>query len=375
MLVAPTSKTIVFRCDAALFMGNGHLVRCLTLAKAYANVGFKSAFVCRNFDGHLGHVIKKDGHDLWLLPEPSTKTLASIASGGSYRHWLGADFEKDAEQTRAIIDKIGAARVVVDHYAIDEKWSKLAVPNGTPVLVIDDLANRKHVCDVLLDQNLGRQANDYDGLVPASSLRLIGPKYSVLKPEFARNRQASLARRADPELHNILVSMGGVDADNVTAQVFETLKDVMLPKGTKITAVLGPSAPHLHSVQTLAETMPYPCGVLKDVTDMASLMASSDLAIGAMGATSWERCCVGLPTLALSIADNQHGAALALEASGAGLLLGNSNDREWTEKLRFGIEKAKDPRILSSWSKCAATVCDGAGTERIIANLMPEFFE
>lgn len=350
-------------------------MRCLTLANAYADIGVKCAFVCRNFVGHLGHAIKSHGHDLWLLPEPSLESLALINSDESYVHWLGAELEEDARQTGAIIKQIGAARVVVDHYAIDERWSKIAVPNSIPILVIDDLANRPHVCDILLDQNLGRKAKDYDALVGAQCLRLIGPDYALLQPKFGQIRAASLARRAQPVLRSILVSMGGVDADNVTSQVFHTLRDIALPKGAEITAVLGPSAPHLHSVQKLAETMPHPAQVLKNVTDMASLMASADLAIGAMGATSWERCCVGLPTLALSIAKNQRDAALALEASGSGLLLGHSNNSGWTEQLQLGIEKAKDARVLSSWSKCAATVCDGAGTERVIANLVPEPFE
>tara|TARA_R110002033_G_scaffold73643_4_gene125008 strand:- start:745 stop:1878 length:1134 start_codon:yes stop_codon:yes gene_type:complete len=374
-LVTPSLQSVVFRCDAALFIGNGHVMRCLTLADAIAAMGIKCSFICREFEGHLGPTIIQRGHDLRLLPKPTSEAMARIEDYGPYAGWLGTSIEQDAAQTATIVKETGANRVITDHYAINADWHSMAVPAGIPIFAIDDLANRTHACDILLDQNLGRKEEDYAGLVDPSTISLIGPKYALLKPEFAEKRAASLLRRRSSTLRKILVSMGGVDADDATSRVINTLNHAELPIETEITVVLGPSAPHKEAVRQRAATMPYPTEFKENVSDMASLMASADLAIGAMGSTAWERCCLGLPILALAIAENQNSAALALEATGAGLLLGDLSDSKWSKRLEAGLEQAQIPEILEYWSRSAANVCDGRGTQRILAHIIPELVQ
>ena len=181
--------------------------------------------------------------------------------------------------------------LVMDHYALDARWMRAACPAGTRRMVIDDLADRPHDCDLLLDQNLGHIASDYDGLVPDSCTRLMGPRYALLRPEFAERRAAALAARADRGLQTLMISMGGIDAPDATSTVLGALRDAPLPLGLRISVIMGARAPALETVRALAQSMPRPTEVAVDVDDMAARMAAADLAIGAGGGTTWERCC------------------------------------------------------------------------------------
>jgi UDP-2,4-diacetamido-2,4,6-trideoxy-beta-L-altropyranose hydrolase len=198
----------------------------------------------------------------------------------------------DAIQTKEAIGDIGADWLIVDHYALDFRWEAHLRSCCRHIMAIDDLADRKQDCDLLLDQNLGRVPAEYDGLVPSVSKILTGPKYSLLRPEFAALRSQSLARRDVPQLRNLLITMGGVDKDNTTGKVLNALKRCALLETCHITVVMGPHAPWLSQVRTQAAQMPWHTDVLVNAEDMARLMSDSDLAIGAAGTTSWERCCL-----------------------------------------------------------------------------------
>jgi len=203
-------------------------------------------------------------------------------------------------------------------------------------MVIDDLADRPHDCDLLLDQSLGREAADYAGLLPPAATPLIGPGYALLRPEFARLRAASLARRERPVLRKLLVTMGGVDKDNATGRVLDALASCTLPDAVEITVVMGPQAPWLSEVRAQAAAMPVPTKVLVGVRDMAALMAESDLAIGGGGMTSIERCVLGLPTIIVIQAENQIRQAKDLERAGAAVIY----DRHSPSGLPSGREMA-----------------------------------
>jgi len=231
-------------------------------------------------------------------------------------------------------------------------------------MVIDDLADRAHDCDLLLDQNLGRSAADYAAHVPPACKMLIGPRYALLRPEFAALRPQSLARRAQPELKHLLITMGGVDKDNATSRVLEALRTCDLPQHCHITVVMGPHAPWLEEVRRLAATMPWATEVLVNIRDMAVLMAKSDVAIGAAGSTSWERCALGLPTVQLILADNQREAGAALAATGAVEILAATET--FTTDLSYLIRHIKEGSArLKSLSERAAVICDGNGTATV----------
>lgn len=359
---------IAFRCDASAVIGSGHVMRCLTLAKALVDRGARCSFLCRDLPGHMMGRIAAEGHGVHNLRAPQVQGDGHTADG-DYAAWLGVSTDADAIECRAIFDTIRPDRVVVDHYALDAVWEGAAC-QGIPVMAIDDLANRPHRCDILLDQNLGRQASDYDRLVPEGAQRFIGPANALLRPEFAATRAGSLARRAGlaAPMH-MMIFMGGMDRDNSTGALLDTLAQHAWPDGFRLTVVMGRSAPHLEAVKTRAQSMPVPTDVRVNVRDMASLLAQTDLAIGAAGGSAWERCCLGVPTLLLTLADNQRPAARALKAQGAALLVGDLRDHGWRDSLVTGFERLSVPGSLQGMSEAAAGITDGTGAERVAENI------
>jgi UDP-2,4-diacetamido-2,4,6-trideoxy-beta-L-altropyranose hydrolase len=233
-------------------------------------------------------------------------------------------------------------------------------------MVIDDLADRPHDADLLLDQNLGRAAHDYDGLLALGTHTLIGPQYALLRPEFAQWRGYSLQRREQAQLTQLLISMGGVDKDNVTGRVLQVLQSCKLPEDLRITVVMGPHAPWLDEVRALSARMLWPTQVLVGVSNMAHLMAESDLAIGAAGSTSWERCCLGLPTLMLVLAKNQNTSASALHEAHAAVVV------RCVDKIKNSVFDLVDQDLflvkLKSMSRAGASITDGRGAS-MVANL------
>jgi UDP-2,4-diacetamido-2,4,6-trideoxy-beta-L-altropyranose hydrolase len=230
-------------------------------------------------------------------------------------------------------------------------------------MVIDDLADRPHLCDLLLDQTFGRDPEDYRAWVPTDCKLLCGSQYALLRPEFAALRPSSLQRRAQPRLRQLLVTMGGVDKDNATGQVLDALHSCALPADCEITVVMGPQAPWLETVRQQAQDMPWPTKVLAGVSEMARLMADSDLAIGAAGATSWERCCLGLPTAMVVLANNQRHAARLLEQAQAVRMLDLEIDfqHDLTELIS---QINNNDNYLRQLCECSSGVSDGKGCER-----------
>jgi UDP-2,4-diacetamido-2,4,6-trideoxy-beta-L-altropyranose hydrolase len=252
---------------------------------------------------------------------------------------------------------------VVDHYALDRRWEQALRPHTRRLMAIDDLADRPHDCDLLLDQNLGRQAEDYGGLLSSHAQAMIGPGYALLRPEFAQWREYSLQRRTQPQLKNLLITMGGVDQTNATGQVLEALSQYELPIDLRITVVMGSSAPWRAQVNAQAAAMPRPTQVLSGVSNMAQLMAESDLCIGAAGSTSWERCCLGLPALQLVLAANQAKINEALEQAKSVFAVQLENLEAELPSLFAQLIR---PAVLCGLSKNAAVVCDGQGATKTV---------
>lgn len=353
---------IAFRTDASVQIGTGHVMRCLTLADALSAQGAECMFICRPHTGHLLDLITQRGHKAVALP--GLPAEAADANGDTaHAHWLGTDWISDAADTRQALGIETVDWLVADHYALDRRWEQTLRPNCQRLMVIDDLADRSHDCDLLLDQSLGRTAEDYSGLTPGNATRLIGPQYALLRPEFAQLRSASLARRAQPQLKRLLITMGGVDKDNATGQVLDALKACPLPKGLEITVVMGPHALWLPQVQVQARQMPWSTQVLAGVSNMAQLMTDSDLAIGAAGGTASERCCLGLPSLILVLANNQQAGAIALQKLGAGLVM-NGVERI-TDLLQDASVESVMSTLLTDLGQAAQQVTDGLGATRV----------
>jgi len=330
-------------------------MRCLTLARALAEQGARCDFICRAHEGHLIDLIREQGFAVHVLP--LVCSLNALADGTAHAPWLGANQAQDAQACEPVLEALQPAWLVVDHYALDACWEQALVHAYEKLMVIDDLADRPHVATVLLDQTLGRDPAEYQAQVPSDCTLLCGSQFALLRPEFAALRPASLQRRSTPALRQLLITMGGVDKDNATGRVLDALTKCSLPADCKVLVVMGPHAPHAARLQAQAPTLPWPTHVLGGVSNMAQLMADSDLAIGAAGATAWERCCLGLPSLMLVLAENQRGLAQALAKAGAAQV----------------IEPPDLPRMdfsaLLSMGPNGAALVDGEGVVRVVRSL------
>lgn len=351
---------VMFRVDASLEMGSGHVMRCLTLANALKERGSVCEFLCREHSGNLIGLIRDRGFPVFNLGA----TCSDVSAGAQYLQWLGATQESDASACKSALGDKQYDWMIVDHYSIDYRWQELLKFHYSSLAVIDDLANRSHCCDVLLDQTYGRPRSDYEALVPDGCEILTGSEYALLRPDFSRLREISLERRKNSGLKRILISLGGVDSNNVTERVLDGLCESPLPRDSEIVVVMGTTAPWLDAVRQRAARMPWSTSVLVSVSDMASQMCAADLAIGAAGSTSWERCCLGLPTLMLILADNQRYAASLLSSAGAAHLL--SSEEQLGDQLSQCMERAlSDPGFLNNMSTAASGITDGAGASKV----------
>lgn len=352
----------VFRVDSSLKMGTGHVMRCLTLANSLKNKTIKIDFVCRDLSGSLVQYIEQQGFTVHVLER--FENLPSPEGNLFHRDWLETTQKQDAYQTKPILEKLKPDWLIVDHYALDIEWQQLLNVYYKKIMVIDDLTDRQHSCDLLLDQNFGSEEDKYRKLTPASCEILCGSYYALLRPEFSKLRIQSLSRRSrkDYKINKILITFGGVDPDNFTGKVLKKLAECSISKNTEVIVIMGHKAPNIQQVRDLANMLPYTVEIKNGVSNIAELMVSADLAIGAAGATSWERCCLGLPTIQMVIAENQQIIADKLSKYNAIKLL------EDITELPNLINSAQN--WLTEVSNKASEVCDGHGVDRVIERLI-----
>jgi len=346
---------VVFRVDASLQMGTGHMMRCLALAQVLEENGENVKFICRKHEGSLIDKNRSSGfnvHELEVLEE------IKVDNKLAYSHWLGATQQQDADDCIDILRTEKTDWLIVDHYALDEQWQKRIRPYCKKLMVIDDLADRKHQCDVLLDQTFGRQQKDYLALTPEGCELLLGSQYALLRPEFSKWREYSLERRSKPVFKQLLINMGGVDVDNVTEKILDELRTCNLPNDINITVVMGGSAPHLEDIKSKANALPDKIEVKVDVDNMAEIMANADIAIGAAGSTTWERCCLGLPTIQIVVADNQINIARNLDSINIIQLIDS------TYQLARSIDNIS--QSISKMSLASSSIVDGKGSTRVV---------
>lgn len=299
---------IIIRTDSSLTLGTGHLFRCLTLADALHRSGASILFLCRDLPGNLADWAARAGHAVRFLPP-------------SHFHRYRNHQENDARETAKIIEetKSGIDWLIVDHYALDRRWERFMRPHIRKIMVIDDLADRAHDCDILLDQNYsGNSVNRHEGLVPDHCRMLLGPRYALLRPEFLLARKH--IRERDGMVRRILVFFGGSDITNETSKALEAVRSLNRPD-IITDVIVGRGNPHQEQIRRACSGMRnsnFHC----QVDNMAEMMVKADLAIGAVGTSTYERCYLGLPAITLVIAENQSSNAVEVSKAGAILNLG-----------------------------------------------------
>lgn len=364
------SLRVAFRTDASIQIGTGHVMRCLTLADALVEQGAECVFVSREHEGNLNGLIAARGHQVLALPTAASSFSYHKEDAPPHGHWLGTDWGRDAEQTLQALGEIEWDWLVVDHYGVDARWETALRPACRDLMIIDDLADRSHDCDLLLDQNLGRARADYLELISQDCVLLSGPNYALLRPEFLAFREVSLARRGVGRLDHLMITLGGVDQGNVTGKVMEALAACSdcLPSTLQVSVIMGPHAPWREQVLEQAAQMPWPTLISVGVADMARRMTDADLIIGAAGSTSWERCCLGVPTIQFVLANNQRGPALALESTKAAKLVESAEEAR--DILKLQLDSQNTSFFLREMAQAAAAVTDGRGTGRVVNEMM-----
>jgi UDP-2,4-diacetamido-2,4,6-trideoxy-beta-L-altropyranose hydrolase len=306
---------VIFRVDASARIGTGHVMRCLALAGELGRSGVASRFVCRAHQGNMAAKIRSQGHEVVLLPD------GKVAEGPGYASWLGADWETDADETAIEVAAVQPLWLIADHYAVDARWERrVREATGVKLMIIDGLANREHDCDLLLDQTYSPEGERrWDGLVPRSCRLLVGPRYALLRPEFVAAKET--VRERDAGIKRVFVAFGGVDEPDATSMVLDAIADLGRPDIT-VEVVAGRANPHRDQLAEKCRT----AGNMHlhvDPPDVAGLMAMADLAVSAGGIMLLEQCYLHLPSIVVSIADNQIKSAQALHDAGAVWYLGN----------------------------------------------------
>ncbi len=356
---------MIVRTDASTTIGHGHVMRCLTLASALRERGAEVSFVCRNHDGHLCDLIEERGFVVSRLPAPKAGLQAEDAP--AYVAWLGSSEQEDAEQTHAVIEASGAKPhwLVVDHYAIGRRWESALRTSAERIMVIDDLADRLHDCDLLLDQNLVAQMHTrYADKVPAGCRMLLGPEYALLQPIYTELHDRMPPREGP--IRRILIFFGGTDCDNLTGRTLAAFLRLNRPD-IDVDVVITASGPHAAAIRQQVAGHAN-IHVHSSLPTLAPLIAKADLAVGAGGATSWERLCLGLPSVVVTLAENQKPVAHELHRLELVYLLGHK-DKVTDASIETLLRKLTSRSLEPAWSRNCKDIVNGGGIDRVV-NLM-----
>lgn len=342
---------IAVRADAGLLVGSGHVMRTLALASALRARGASVTFLSRRRDGDMHDRIEHDG---FVVRPLESETDAGDA-------WLGTSIQSEiAASMRALQADGGADAVVVDHYRLDAAWERAMRPFARCIVVIDDLADRPHDCDLLVDSNLGASAHGrYRELAPGAHL-LLGPGYALLREEF--REPIRRARPRDGRVERINVFMGGFDRSDETSKVLRALGS-QSGAPFRIDVVLPTWAPSEIAVREryIGKPATHAVHMYDEAAEMAALFEAADLAVGAGGGAIWERCALGLPSIVLSVADNQRANAGQCEIAGAALWLGDAAVVGESAIASAVEELRRSPRVVAEMSRRARIVCGVRG--------------
>ena len=332
----------VFRFDATPATGFGHAVRCSALASHLGALGWRSRAAVKT-DAALGGP--------WLKGFDRVVGLQPI----------------DDDEPAALRAAAAAAcdLLVVDHYGWDARRERRCRDWAKSIAVIDDLADRDHDCDVLCNSNLTWQPLDYAARVPAGARLLLGPRHALLREGFAKARHR-LERSPGGDVRRLFVNIGATDPTGLLPTIVDGIVRAGFDGAVDI--VIAAQAPGRAALAKKLDAVPFAGRLHVDAGDVAGLMASADLAVGAAGATAWERCCLALPSLVAIVADNQRHVAAGLKAAGAAQVLEPNFTAEGLAAALVPLLRAGEAR--AAMAARAGRLCDGLGCGRVAEALL-----
>ena len=367
----------MIRADASHVIGHGHIMRCLTLAESLQSHAVIT-FICAELNGHLIDLVKQRGYEVIILKVSKILDSSEIGDQATpYSHWLPWSENTDASlTTNAILANQQGKRqpldwLIIDHYALSKSWELKLNKYSNKIMVIDDLTIRQHHCDLFLNQTPVQVNIEQSDIVPTDCCSLIGCQYALLRSEFRRWQNGVPKRRAGlNSVKNILIAPGGVDNQNITLQLLKLIEEIGVDELIEIDVVLGSDAPHLATLQEYTGERTRNIQIHSGINNIDEYMWQADIAIGAAGGTSWERCAMGLPTLLIVYAENQKDNATVLIEHRCAKLLGDIRDYdldEWGNTLGLAIN---DIDWLKLAAKNAHELCDSVGVGRVVEFLL-----
>lgn len=368
MMSSNAIKRIAFRVDASYQIGSGHVMRCLTIADAFKLRKVECVFICRKHPGNLINLIQKKGYQVYELSDLTDDLVIEAQQANYLRHsaWLGCTWQEDARETIEYLFSILPDLLIIDHYAIDEAWEERVNPFCKAIAVIDDLADRRHKCNYLLDQNYYRDFyTRYNDLVPPHCKLMLGPEFCLLRSEFLEER--AIASKRTGTLNRALVFFGGMDPTCQTQKVLEAFI-VLSIYDVHLDVVIGAGNQNLDELTNLVKKLPR-AKIHHQIDNMAELINSADIGFGAGGVAMWERCYLGLPTITVTFAENQVKTTKDVADLGAIWYLGDC--RAFTSKdYQTPLSEAvKNPQRLIDVGRKSSDIV-GFGTNKVLNNLL-----
>lgn len=353
-------KHVIIRVDASAAMGTGHLRRCLSLAQALCEQGAQVSLVTRALDRVAEQVLRDAPHPVHWLPAPSaTHDMPLGSEAPPHAAWAGLAWTQDANETAAALQNLHPDWLVVDHYAFDARWHEaLRQALGCRLLVIDDTADRSLAPDALLDHNWAPDhRTKYAGRFTREPRWLAGPRYALLSPAY----RTAPRYHFQPEVRSLGIFMGGTDPGGVSARVLAACRAAGFVGAIE---VMSTSAnPQLAALRAACDASPGTTLTL-DLPNLAAFFARHDLQIGAGGGATWERCCIGAPTIAIAVAANQSAVVPGLQSLGA-------LRAATLPTLAAAVhELIQDPTARQTLSDQAAALVDGRGAQRVALHLL-----
>ncbi len=356
-------KNVVFRADGDSHRGLGHIMRCLALSEGFRKKGWQSHFVGRG--AQAAELVRRSGAH-W-------NELSNRDHSGS-DHKLNR--QDDVEETLRIISLLELSPLfIVDHYDIDRDWLDQVRPFVGLTCVIDDLWNRPLSCDVLLDQNWTSAENPYKRLVSGPCDWLLGPYFALLRDEF-RSARSGLAPRMG-RVRRVLVSFGGADPTCETEKVLQALELLWsggLYPAVEVFVLAGSANTRTASIAEFCKRLPQTSFQYAS-QHMAELLMKVDLVLGAAGTSTWERACLGVPSIVVQTADNQATVVQSAVAAGITKCLGRSEKvtvEDWVRVLKAEVD------ATAMWARQSSNgflLVDGNGVDRVVNFLIQGFIE
>ncbi len=350
-------RNLIIRVDSGVHIGAGHIFRCLALVEVLNEKFSSIIFISRNFVGNFSEFVERRGYNMHFLKE-NTENFSFPFNNNEEQ----ISFQKDdASLTISNMKDIeGPKWLIVDNYFLDKNWELMIKPYVEKLIVIDDLANRFHDCDILVDQNFYKNCESrYDKLLSKNCTRLLGTKYASLLEVFKHFRTTN--KKFENEIKRILISFGASDPTNETAKVLESIK-ILGQKNLLVEVIIGYANPNKDEIKKNYSHLPS-ISLHYEIKNVGEIMAKCDLAIGAGGVTLWERCCLGIPAIVSILSEDQREAVEAAAENGCIINLGYAHTLNSTDYVN-AIKKI-NPTILENMSKKCINLVDGEGCMRV----------